>query len=479
MGPSASAQEVPAEYVQHFFGVCHMGAEEMHYADSLNVHWSRKGLSWSTNEPRLGEYDFSSSDRLVNSVYKKNGNLLGILSNVPIWASTAPENSVINPKHYPFKTKYQSRWKQYVEKVVERYPEIDYFEIWNEPNIDWFLNTEKNHEFYVEHILKPAAEVIHKHGKKVVAPSFTLEWPMDSWPANERPSPYQRDLPSAIKDIDRWLSEQNAWEAIDILSIHYSKGDVDPIQMSEADNMMPFYDHIFNNWIAEGKIEGIWNTESGLTAVEAGTAGFVSMEPWERAPYGQWVPRYMLPVLHWAIENDWLQRDQYKVFWYHMVNRDNPRAGTLGPTNLLAKKNEEIVLSETGKALKTLTDQFVEYEEVGMFDGEVHTGFGLRSNNRAPNYFAPYIFQNYTFTLDNELFIAVWLDLPGIEEAKPDQPGIDVIIKGLQKNSDISIERIDYLGRETEYVTDYSWKDNELRINVSRIDDPILYLKIK
>lgn len=475
-------QEVSANYVEHFFGVCHMGEEEVQFADDLGVKWSRKGISWSNNEPRKGEYDFGKSDKLVQSVYRKGGNLLGVLSNIPLWASTAPENPVVNPKHFPFKKDYKSRWKKYVEKVVERYPEVEYFEIWNEPNIDWFLNTDNNHEFYVEYILKPAAEVIHEHGKKVVAPSFTLEWPMDSWPASQRPSPYQRDLPSAIKDIDRWLSEQNAWESIDLLSVHYSKGDVDPVQMPKADNMMPFYEHIYQNWIKTGKIEGIWNTEEGLTAVEAGLAGFVSMEPWERTPYGQWVPRYTLPVLHWAIQHDWKSPHQYKVFWYHIVNRENPRSGTLGPTNLLGKENGEIVLSEPGRALQTLTQQFKGYENIGTFSGKVETGFGISATDKgAPNYFAPYHFTNYAFQMDGELFVAVWLDLPGIEEADPQQPGIDVIVKGLARGKNTLIQQIDYMTGEIEKVEDYSWSPNkqQLKINVPRTEAPILYLKIK
>ena len=161
-GSVADAQTVPGKFVENFFGVCHMGAEEIQFADNLGTNWSRKGISWSDNEPEKGEYDFRGSDKLVESVYEVNGQLLGILSNVPVWASTAPDDPTVNPKHFLYKEKYKKRWKAYVEKAVERYPEIDYFEVWNEPNINWFLNTKDNHKFYVEYILKPAAEVIHE-----------------------------------------------------------------------------------------------------------------------------------------------------------------------------------------------------------------------------------------------------------------------------------------------------------------------------
>lgn len=475
------AQQVPAKHVEHFFGVCHMGEKEIAFADTLGVHWSRKGISWSDNEPKKGVYEFARSDKLVKSVYQKEANLLGILSNVPLWASSAQTDPVVNPKHFPYKKEYKQRWKQYVEQVVKRYPQIKYFEVWNEPNIDWFLNVGANRKFYVEYILKPAAEVIHEHGKKVVAPSFTLEWPMDSWPASERPSPYQRNLSSAIKDVDRWLNYRDAWQSIDILSVHYSKGDVNPRSMPNADNMMPFYEHIYRNWISEGKIQGIWNTEGGLTALEAGTAGFVSMEPWETPPYAQWVPRYMLPVLYWAIQKDWERAHQYKVFWYHIVNRANPQAGTLGPTNLLAKRDGGLSLSETGRALRTLTHLFKGNETVGVFNGNVETGFGLSSTDKnAPNYFAQYHFTNYAFRLDDQLFVAVWLDVPGIAEASPSQPGIDVIVEGLSNPKDIEIKQVHYLTGKEKVISDFAWHSerNRLLIDAPRINQPIMYLKI-
>ncbi|MEA1886048.1 MAG: hypothetical protein U9N72_02415 [Bacteroidota bacterium] len=88
---------------------------------------------------------------------------------------------------YPPAENMMEEWQEYIEEVVKRYPDIKYFEVWNEPNIDWFLRADENYKVYVDKILIPAAEIIHKYGRKVVGPSFTTEWPLDSWPAKKRP----------------------------------------------------------------------------------------------------------------------------------------------------------------------------------------------------------------------------------------------------------------------------------------------------
>lgn len=251
------------------------------------------------------------------------------------------------------------QWKEYVEEVIERYPEIKYFEVWNESNIDWFFRVDTNYKEYVDKILIPAAKVIHEHGRKVVGPSFTTEWAMDSWPPEERPRRHSENVSSNIRDINRWLSYKDAWKYIDILAVHYTHGDVSPPSMPYNDNMMRFYDYVYSKWIEPGKLDGIWNTEAGFAGVEAGMQGFVALDSWEQPPITQWVPRYVIPPIHWSIEHDWHFRDQYKLFWYHMSLGKHPR-------DMLTKQDGEIVPSRRGEALHTISRIFASADTIGL-----------------------------------------------------------------------------------------------------------------
>ncbi len=480
----AGAQSVPGEHVRQFLGAIHLGAAEMPWADSVGVTWSRQGIQWGRHEPRPDALDLTPADTLMAAARRHGIRVMPVLSYAPEWASTAPEGHP-NATHFPPRADAVDRWTAYVESVVERYPEVEYFEIWNEPNIDWFLVAEENHRVYVDRILIPAAEVIHAHGRKVVAPSYTLEWPMDVWPPEERPSRHQRNLASAIRDVDRWLSYRDAWRHVDVLSVHYAKGDVRPEGVPYGDVLLPFFDHVHEKWIATDRLEGIWNTEEGLTATEAGNGGFVAMEPWEREPYARWVPRYVLPFLHWAIRHDWEGRHDYKLFWYHIADHREPR-GILDPTNLLEPaldREAGVAPSSAGRALATVASLFHGADRVGAFSGRARAGFGLRAPDAdAANYFPPHEFRTWAFTLDGDLLIAVWLDLPGIELAPDEGAGIDVIVEGWAGGSpasEIRAERIGYVSGEHEPVPEVTrTPDGGLRVRIPHTADPVLYLRL-
>ena len=475
-----AAQSVPADYVRSFFGAVHVDAERMRFAGPAGATWSRLGVQWPRHEPERDVYTFEDYDRTVAAARRHGVRLLPVLAQTPEWASGAPAGAAMRHR-YPAAESELDEWREYVATVVDRYPDVEYWEIWNEPNIDWFLRADANHREYVDRILIPAAEVIHAHGRKVVAPSYTLEWPLDVWPLKERPARHSYNVASAIRDVDRWLAYHDAWRHIDILSVHYSKGDTEKPMLPFGENMMPFYDHVHERWIATGRLDGIWNTEEGLTAEEAGNAGFVALEPWEKEPYAQWVARYFVPVLHWAIGHDWTAPDRYKVFWYHMKHGPSGK-GALTPTNLLERVGEEVRLSETGRAMGTLARLLTEgRSRVGLYDGPVEVGLGLfPTDTAAANYFAPYRFRSYAFRLDDDVLVAAWLDLPGIELVDPTVSTIEAAVHGLAQTEDLRVSVVHYVDGTEMPVTDLAWAaDGTLRIFVPRIADPVLYLKVE
>lgn len=464
------ASAVPSEHVKNFFGAVHLGAEYHAYAKKIGISWGRQGAKWDKIEPENDRFEFEDYDRLIKSADDHDIRILTVLNHSAPWASAAPEEADNRDKYAP-KEKWIPEWKQYVKTVVERYPEVEYFEVWNEPNIDWFLRSKDNYKIYVDRILKPAAKVIRNHGRKVVGLSFTTEWPLDSWPPKERPRKFSENVESNIKAIEQWLNYHEAWKYIDIASIHYTHGDVERKGNPHADNMMKFYDYLYREWIKPGKLEGIWNTEEGFAGIEAGMQGFVGLDYWEHPPLSQWVARYTIPVLHWAIRHNWEKRDQYKLFWYHMSEGNHPR------DMLRAGKGRERKLSASSVALRTIIQELTAGDSLGTHSQAVTVGFGIRSEETtAINYFVPYTFKNYTFRQGNDLFVAAWLTLPKITGFG--QP-VQLKVRGIPRGREIRIRKIDHLTGKKSPISTFEWIDDRLLfVEVPPTDDPVLYLRI-
>ena len=103
--------------------------------NDLNIKWVREEFNWNTLEPSQGVFDWSGYDRSM-ALYKNSGiNVLGVLAYSSEWASTAPASVSFRDKYPPS----PEAWKNFITAVVSRYPEILYWEVWNEPNHANFL----------------------------------------------------------------------------------------------------------------------------------------------------------------------------------------------------------------------------------------------------------------------------------------------------------------------------------------------------
>jgi hypothetical protein len=206
----------------------------------------------------------------------------------------------------------------------------------------------------------------------------------------------------------------------------------------------------------------------------------VALEPWERAPYAQWVPRYTIPVFHWALRHDWKQPHQYKLFWYHLAQKAPEAQGMLRRTNLVTPGGSgHHRVSRTGDVLKTLSTLLTASDSVGTFGGTATVGFGLDDNAEAANHFAPLHVTTYAFRLDDRVLVAAWLDRPGLTFESAQQGGIDVRIDGLRAGRSYRVEAVHYVTGARSTIADTKTAPRgTLRLDVPRTDAPILYLSV-
>jgi peptidoglycan hydrolase-like protein with peptidoglycan-binding domain len=121
----------------------------------LGVSMQRIGFDWGKIEESKGVFDFTKVDNAFKIAKDNNIKILGLLGYTAKWASSDPSGA--EDKMYPPRN-FQDYFN-FVGKMVERYPEVKYWEVWNEPNIPSFWKPTPNATEYVR-LLKGAYAVI-------------------------------------------------------------------------------------------------------------------------------------------------------------------------------------------------------------------------------------------------------------------------------------------------------------------------------
>ena len=105
------------------------------------IRWVRVDFDWPIVEPEKGKFSLDRYEEIYDACKEYGLNILGILTYSPSWASSAPPNSTgVTVSHSP--PRNVTEFAEYVRKTVKHFAgRIKYWEIWNEPNIGFFLGT--------------------------------------------------------------------------------------------------------------------------------------------------------------------------------------------------------------------------------------------------------------------------------------------------------------------------------------------------
>jgi polysaccharide biosynthesis protein PslG len=89
-------------------------------------------LEWDLIEPQPGEFDWTTTDSLVNEAAQRGLKILGLLTYAPSWAVPPQNRILVHPAPAD-----AASWGRFVALAAQRYGHIIHnWEIWNEPNID-------------------------------------------------------------------------------------------------------------------------------------------------------------------------------------------------------------------------------------------------------------------------------------------------------------------------------------------------------
>jgi len=92
-------------------------------------------IHWEKLEAEPGVFDWPLYDDLMATLHGGETTLVVTLRDTPTWASSAPDDP--HPDRHP--PADPADWIRFVSAVVERYPWVALWEVWNEPNVPEFF----------------------------------------------------------------------------------------------------------------------------------------------------------------------------------------------------------------------------------------------------------------------------------------------------------------------------------------------------
>jgi hypothetical protein len=293
--PMSDVETLPVALFRNFNGSVYLPAPGL--SRQLGIGWARVPFYWDVIEPQREKWNFEAADKAVLGAISQEVKVLPMLGYTVGWAK-APGARNTGP------VRDVRDWEDFVQQVVARYNRapfnLRYFQVWNEPTKQaGFWSGETNRDF-IDLIYLPAAKVIRRHGCYVV---------FGGWP-----------ISNSLEEFDEILTYHDAWKWTDILDLHY--------------NEVPAWQHLYDKWVKTGKCRGLWQTEVG-----ASDGPFL-------------LPRLYVESLHFALEADWHDPNQYKLFWYADwgAGPDANKCLTMtGPGN-------RIVLAPQGKRMAVLNE---------------------------------------------------------------------------------------------------------------------------
>jgi hypothetical protein len=203
------------------------------------VGWVRMDFLWQDIEPSEGEFDFKKYDNIVKLLRENNIQILGILNYSADWAS---DGSGWNAP-----PKDNQTFVNYAVKVIRRYKgEVDYWEVWNEPDSVTYWSKQDGLKSYCS-LLKD----VYVAAKE----------------ANPDCKILNGGLANGISSVNK-LYDNGAKEYFDILNLHFFETPINKAGIKAVEAYPRLAYKIMKRNGDEGK--RIWFTEIGCPGVKRG-----------------------------------------------------------------------------------------------------------------------------------------------------------------------------------------------------------------
>lgn len=148
LGLNAQLQWFPADVAQ----------QQVRHLQALGLKWVRLALHWMLLEPEPSQYKLDGTDRMMALVQQAGLRSVVYVVGSPRFASSAPAGAPYADKYPPSDPQV---YAQRMVALAQRYPVVDVWQVWNEPNIPAFWQPRIDPEGYAR-LLQPAVAALRK-----------------------------------------------------------------------------------------------------------------------------------------------------------------------------------------------------------------------------------------------------------------------------------------------------------------------------
>lgn len=124
----------------------------------LGLNWVRLALHWMLLEPEPGRFQLEGTDRMMALVKQAGLRSIVYVVGSPRFASSAPAGAPYADKYPPADPQV---FAQRMQALAQRYPMVDVWQVWNEPNIPGFWQPRIDPQGYLG-LLKPAVAALRQ-----------------------------------------------------------------------------------------------------------------------------------------------------------------------------------------------------------------------------------------------------------------------------------------------------------------------------
>jgi hypothetical protein len=373
------------------------------YAAAAGIRWIRLRVSWFNIEPTdtvPANYNWSALDQSIAAASAAKINLVVTLEGNPSWAASRQQGPVNNLNDF----------KQFAGALAARYPTVQYWEIYNEPDNKYNFGNQP--AAYAAHLNAAYTAIKAANSNaKIVMGGVAMDWFTDQGGGFVRN--FVNDMLTActqpcfdVGNFHYYPVYRGKWES-------YGR---DIIGKANALRQM---------LSAKGYSRPVMNTETGwpYSTIPGTDWGGEAIQ-------GRYVPKAMVRGI---------AANLITTNWYAMIDADDSLPGLLGGTSL------PLQVREAYTATLKLSQQLgaAKYERA------------LTKTETGSANLEGYVFTNYEGAHGTERVDIIWYDCPGLIVDTPKLP-IDCTNSAVYAVPTASIGVADHLGGAVQILTDSS-----------------------
>ncbi|MGC5701056.1 cellulase family glycosylhydrolase [Pseudomonas sp. NFXW11] len=108
--------------------------KQMDRLDALGLNWVRLSIHWAMIEPAENDLQLDSLDGAMSAMQSRQYNILAYLVGSAPFAANVPAGATPSDQYPP---KDFNVFAQRMRMLAQRYPQVNTWQVWNEPNIVW------------------------------------------------------------------------------------------------------------------------------------------------------------------------------------------------------------------------------------------------------------------------------------------------------------------------------------------------------